>query len=159
MESNNIDGIALKYHEPPEARKPRTPWRLFVFRDGQQIGTCSCSYTDMFQLGRQSCYLLGRDRTVADIPLEHASCSKQHAAIQFRQVTHRNEFGDETRLVQYVSHAHPRPFVIDLDSVNGTMVNHEDVPPSRYYELRSGDTCVFGQGPCEYVLVDEASAP
>lgn len=60
------------------------------------------SYLDMLVLGRQSCYLLGRDRTVADIPVEHPSCSKQHAVIQFRLVTKRNEFGDEQRYVQYV---------------------------------------------------------
>lgn len=57
---------------------------------------------DMFVLGRQSCYLFGRDKTVVDIPIEHPSCSKQHAVIQFRQVTKRNEFGDEKRYVQYV---------------------------------------------------------
>lgn len=79
-----------------------------------QIGACLYSrtarksvrmvfaYPDMLVLGRQSCYLLGRDRTVADIPVEHPSCSKQHAVIQFRLVTKRNEFGDEQRYVQYV---------------------------------------------------------
>ena len=57
---------------------------------------------DMIVLGRQSCYLLGRDRAVVDIPTEHPSCSKQHAVIQFRQVTKRNEFGDTRRHVQCV---------------------------------------------------------
>lgn len=60
------------------------------------------AYPDMLVLGRQSCYLLGRDRTAADIPVEHPSCSKQHAVIQFRLVTKRNEFGEEQRYVQYV---------------------------------------------------------
>lgn len=32
-----------------------------------------------------------------------------------------------------------RPFIIDLESANGTMVNDEAVPASRFYELRSGD--------------------
>lgn len=57
----------------------------------------------MFLLGRQSCYLFGRDRAIVDIPTEHPSCSKQHAVIQFRQITKRNEFGDVRRHVQYVS--------------------------------------------------------
>ncbi|XP_058093144.1 FHA domain-containing protein DDL isoform X2 [Magnolia sinica] len=35
---------------------------------------------------RQSCYLFGRERRVADIPTDHPSCSKQHAVIQFRLV-------------------------------------------------------------------------
>ena len=57
---------------------------------------------DMLVLGRQSCYLLGRDRMVVDIPIDHPSCSKQHAVIQFRQTVKRNEFGDVSRAVKYV---------------------------------------------------------
>lgn len=105
----------------------------------------------MIVLGRQSCYLLGRDRAVVDIPTEHPSCSKQHAVIQFRQVTKRNEFGDTRRHVQ--------PFLLDLESANGSTVNGEDIPTSRYYELRTGDTCQFGTSKREYVLLDESVAP
>jgi len=32
-----------------------------------------------------------------------------------------------------------RPFVIDLDSTNGTHVNDKEIPKSRYYELRNSD--------------------
>jgi hypothetical protein len=37
---------------------------------------------DLLHIHRQSAYLIGRDRTVTDIPLEHPSSSKQHAVIQ-----------------------------------------------------------------------------
>lgn len=33
---------------------------------------------------RQSCYLFGRERRVADVPLDHPSISKQHAILQYR---------------------------------------------------------------------------
>ena len=33
---------------------------------------------------RQSCYLFGRERRIADVPTDHPSCSKQQAVIQFR---------------------------------------------------------------------------
>ena len=33
---------------------------------------------------RQSCYLFGRERRVADVPTDHPSCSKQHSVLQFR---------------------------------------------------------------------------
>lgn len=33
---------------------------------------------------RQTCYLFGRERRVADVPTDHPSCSKQHAVIQYR---------------------------------------------------------------------------
>ncbi len=42
---------------------------------------------------RQSCYLLGRDRKVADIPLDHPSCSKQHAVLQYRMVDYKKHDG------------------------------------------------------------------
>ena len=72
-----------------------------------------------------------------------------------------------------------RPFIIDLESTNGTHVNREAIPTSRYYELRASDgpfsithpaLCTgsliyvysavikFGDSPREYVLLhDEAS--
>jgi len=40
--------------------------------------------TEPLYIHRQSCYLFGRERRVADIPTDHPSCSKQHAVIQFR---------------------------------------------------------------------------
>lgn len=33
---------------------------------------------------RQSCYIFGRERRIADIPTDHPSCSKQHAILQYR---------------------------------------------------------------------------
>ena len=38
--------------------------------------------SELLHIHRQSAYLIGRDRAVADILVEHPSCSKQHAAIQ-----------------------------------------------------------------------------
>lgn len=32
-----------------------------------------------------------------------------------------------------------RPFIIDLESTNGTHVNDLEIPTSRYYELHAGD--------------------
>lgn len=39
---------------------------------------------DPLPIHRQSFYLFGRERRVADIPTDHPSCSKQHAVLQFR---------------------------------------------------------------------------
>ena len=42
-----VDGTStvLKYNEPPEARKPVLGWRLYVFKDAEQVGeyTSKCS--------------------------------------------------------------------------------------------------------------------
>lgn len=43
--------------------------------DGQSV-------SDVLHIHRQSAYLIGRDRAVADLAIEHPSCSKQHAVIQ-----------------------------------------------------------------------------
>ena len=142
--SNSItqaDGttITLKYHEPAEARKPppRDAWKLFVFK-GQDI-------VDTVELGTRSCWLIGRELAVVDLPAEHPSISKQHAVIQFRYTEKRNEFGDKIGRV--------KPYLIDLQSANGTMLNHDKVPDSRYLELRNKDMIQFGSSTREYVLM------
>ncbi|KAI0458925.1 SMAD/FHA domain-containing protein [Xylaria acuta] len=142
--SNSItqaDGstVVLKYHEPPEARKPspKDQWKLFVFK-GEDI-------IDTVPLSNRSCWLVGRDMAVADMAAEHPSVSKQHAVIQFRYIEKRNEYGDKIGKV--------KPYLIDLESANGTSLNSKTVPQSRYLELRDKDMIQFGQSTREYVLM------
>ncbi|KAI1087986.1 SMAD/FHA domain-containing protein [Rostrohypoxylon terebratum] len=131
--------VVLKYHEPPEARKasPKDQWKLFVFK-GEDI-------IDTVPLSSRSCWLVGREMTVVDLPTEHPSISKQHAVIQFRYIEKRNEFGDKIGKV--------KPYLIDLESANGTTLNGKKVPESRYLELREKDMIQFGQSTREYVLM------
>lgn len=37
-ETNTVNGVELKYVEPPEAAKPKQHWRLYVFKGSEQIG-------------------------------------------------------------------------------------------------------------------------
>ncbi|KAI1125248.1 SMAD/FHA domain-containing protein [Nemania abortiva] len=131
--------IVLKYHEPPEARKPspKDQWKLFVFK-GEDI-------VDTIPLSNRSCWLVGRDMAVVDMAAEHPSVSKQHAVIQFRYIEKRNEYGDKLGKV--------KPYLIDLESANGTSLNSKKVPQSRYLELRDRDMIQFGQSTREYVLM------
>ncbi|OIW26465.1 SMAD/FHA domain-containing protein [Coniochaeta ligniaria NRRL 30616] len=131
--------VTLKYHEPPEARKPppRDKWKLFVFK-GEAV-------VDTIELSLRSCWLVGRDRGVVDLPAEHPSVSKQHAVVQFRFVEKRNEFGDRVGKV--------KPYLIDLESANGTVLNGDKVPESRYLELRDRDVVKFGLSEREYVVM------
>jgi smad nuclear-interacting protein 1 len=46
-----------------------------------------------------------------------------------------------------------RPYVIDLGSSNGTMLNGTRVEPQRYYELKAQDCLKFGFSTREYVLM------
>lgn len=131
--------IVLKYHEPPEARKPppKDAWRLYIFKGDDLL--------DTIELGGRSCWLIGREQMIADLPVEHPSCSKQHAAIQFRYVEKRNEFGDKNGRV--------RPYLIDLESANGSSVNGDPAPPGHFMELMDKDVLKFGLSTREYVLM------
>lgn len=142
--SNSIeqaDGtkITLKYHEPPEARKPppRDQWKLFVFKGDDVL--------DTVDLSNRSCWLVGRESAVVDMLAEHPSISKQHAVVQFRYVEKKNEFGDKIGKV--------KPYLLDLESANGTKLNGEAVPDRRYLEMRPKDVVRFGDSTREYVVM------
>jgi smad nuclear-interacting protein 1 len=131
--------IALKYHEPAEARKPpaKHEWKLFVFKGADILET--------IELSTRSCWLIGRELAVVDMAAEHPSISKQHAVIQFRYIERRTEFGDKVGKV--------KPYIIDLESANGTLLNKEEIPSSRYLELQDKDMLQFGHSTREYVLM------
>jgi smad nuclear-interacting protein 1 len=65
-----------------------------------------------------------------------------------RLVQQKDEFGSSKGVIKRVVFPSPsvcvltscRPFVIDLESTNGTHVNGEIIPTSRYYELKARDS-------------------
>ncbi|CAN1184400.1 FHA domain-containing protein DDL [Linum perenne] len=128
-ETNRFRGITLLFNEPPEARKPTIRWRLYVFKGGEVLN-------EPLYIHRQSCYLFGRERRVADIPTDHPSCSKQHAVIQYRQIEQEGADGTISKQV--------RPYIMDLGSTNKTFINESAIEPQRYYELFERDTIKFG---------------
>ncbi|KAL2935253.1 FHA domain-containing protein DDL [Bienertia sinuspersici] len=142
-ETNRVRGVTLLFTEPPDARKPNIRWRLYVFKGGEVLD-------EPLYVHRQSCYLFGRERRVADIPTDHPSCSKQHAVLQYRQVEKEKPDGMMSKQV--------RPYLMDLGSTNKTFVNENPIEPQRYYELFEGDTIKFGNSSREYVLLHENSA-
>lgn len=136
-----MNGTVIKYAEPPESRKPKRRWRLYPFKGEQALPT--------MYIHRQSCYLIGRDRKVCDLPIDHPSCSKQHAALQYRLVPYEREDGTSGKRV--------RPYIIDLESANGTFVNNKKVDTKKYIELLEKDVLKFGFSSREYVLLHENS--
>ncbi len=46
-----------------------------------------------------------------------------------------------------------RPYVLDLESTNGTFLNGKRIEPARYIELREKDVLRFGESSREYVLM------
>lgn len=43
--------------------------------------------------------------------------------------------------------------MLDLESTNGTQVNGEEIPVSRYFEIMSGDVIKFGLDDSDFVLI------
>ncbi|KAF4548628.1 FHA domain-containing protein [Elsinoe fawcettii] len=125
--------VVLKYHEPPEARKPPASqqWRMYHF-----LGA-SKEPVDTVPLFERSCWLFGRENTIVDVRLDEKTTSKQHAVVQFRYSMSRDEYGDKIERV--------RPYLIDLESKAGTTLNGSVIEAGRYVELRDGDVVVFGQ--------------
>lgn len=140
-ETNTYRGVVIKYSEPPEARKPKRRWRLYPFKGDKALQT--------LYIHRESAYLIGRDRKVVDLPVDHPSCSKQHAALQYRLVTFTRDDGTTGKRV--------RPYLIDLESANGTLINNKKIESKKYVELLERDVIKFGFSSREYVLLHENS--
>lgn len=140
-ETNKVNGIVIKYAEPPEAKIPKRRWRLYPFKGETALPT--------LYIHRQSAFLIGRDRKVCDIAVDHPSCSKQHAALQYRLVPFERDDGSSGKRV--------RPYIIDLESANGTFVNNNKIDSKKYVELLEKDVIKFGFSSREYVMLHEAS--
>ncbi|XP_055963976.1 smad nuclear-interacting protein 1-like [Sorex fumeus] len=140
-DANAFRGVVVRYSEPPEARVPKQRWRLYPFKNEEAL--------PVMHVHRQSAYLLGRHRRVADIPIDHPSCSKQHAVFQYRLAECPRADGTVGRRV--------KPYIIDLASGNGTFLNNQRIEPHRYYELKEKDVLKFGFSSREYVLLHEFS--
>lgn len=136
-ETNLKNGVLLKYTEPPDARCPLSRWRIYVFKESD-----SEKESKILHLHRHSCFIVGKEPRVAEILLVHPTISKQHAAIQFR-------LGPNRQII---------PYLIDLESTNGSFLNGERIEPCRYYELRHGDSLRFGRSTRDLVMTNEAEA-
>lgn len=138
---NTVNGVVIKYSEPEEARKPKRRWRLYPFKGEKAL--------PVLYVHRQSAYLIGRDRKIADLPLDHPSISKQHAVLQYRLVTYKRENGSQSKRI--------RPYLIDLGSANGTFINNVKMEKQKYHELLERDVIKFGFSSREYVVLHEQS--
>ncbi|XP_063841681.1 smad nuclear-interacting protein 1-like isoform X2 [Scylla paramamosain] len=140
-DTNMYNGVVIKYSQPSEARKPKRRWRWYIFKGDEEL--------PFLPLHRQSAYLIGRDRKVADIPTDHPSCSKQHAVLQYRLVSYNREDGTKGRTV--------KPYILDLGSANGTFVNNRRIDSKKFVELLEKDVVKFGYSSREYILLHEGS--
>ncbi|KAK0429372.1 hypothetical protein QR680_011347 [Steinernema hermaphroditum] len=140
-DTNMFKGVVIKYNEPPEARIPNVRWRLYPFRGDDQL--------DVLYIHRQSAYMISREKKLGDILVEHPSCSKQHAVLQYRSIPYVKSDGSKSRRVL--------PYIIDLGSKNGTFLNGDKIEPQRYYELKENDMLKFGFSSRDFLIMKEKS--
>lgn len=140
-DQNQRNGVPLMFSISPDAGVPEIEvcdWRLFEFVGDDTPVT--------HKLRDTSCFLFGCDKRLMDtdsdngiafIYLEDESCSKQHAVIQFRL---------KGTLI--------RPYLMDLQSANGTRLNGERIESGRYIELLQKDVIELGRSVSEFVILD-----
>lgn len=131
--------ILLRIHTHLLYLHPRfsqNKWRLYPYKGKEAL--------DVIHIHRMSAYLCGKEKKVCDLFMAHPSISKQHAAIQYRLVTDSSA-GKAVNKV--------KPYIIDLDSTNGTFVNDKKIEVKRYVELLHQDRIKFGFSSREYMLI------
>merc|ERR1719378_1479808 len=133
--------LLLNILSPRKLESQKKKWRLYVFKGNEEL--------PILYIHRQSAYLLGRDRKIADIPLDHPSCSKQHSALQYRLVPYTRPDETQGKRVQL--------YVMDLNSANGPFVNNSKIEYQKYVQLLEKDVLKFGFSSREYVLLHDQS--
>merc|ERR1712039_1145292 len=117
MGDNSKNGVALKFTQPAEARLPDMKWRLYIFTKEKD------AKPKIVHIHRMVGILFGKDRRVADVPTDHPTCSKQQAVLHYR----------------LAASMEVKPYIMDLESTNGTFLNGKRLDAARYHEMREGD--------------------
>lgn len=115
----------LDFELPPEwaANPTHTSAALEVAKGAESVETLPVGEHDMYTFGRS---------LTCDFPLEHASISRNHAAL--------------------VHHENGGLYVIDLKSSHGTQVNGRPTRPFEATLLRDGSVLTFGASSRTYTL-------
>ena len=140
-DQNQINGVPLIFTISVDSAVPdlsKDDWRLFEFAGDDTKRSVKLSGFSCFLFGSDTRLTEGEKSTeISVVLLDHESCSKQHAVIQFRNR------GDDIK-----------PYLLDLQSSNKTFLNGTSVEPGRYIELRHQDVIVFGRSDSEFVLLN-----
>ena len=134
--SKSIDSkIPINYKPPNDSIIPNDIWFLFKFLDEKKEAN------ETYKLVGKEFFLIGKDVRICDIQIKQKNISRQHAVIQFRRILKNNKDLYEV------------PYLIDLNSTNGTFLNGEKIDNSKYYELRDKDNLNFGDKKIDFVLM------
>lgn len=117
--------VAAKWFTPIRAGKPPPGLHLDVVKNS--------SVLQKLLIDDKPCYFFGRNKDTCEFPLQHQSCSRQHAAL--------------------VYHKHlKRPFLVDLGSTHGTFVGSMRLEPFKPTQIPIDTTISFGASTRTYTL-------
>ncbi|XP_077283866.1 nuclear inhibitor of protein phosphatase 1 [Arctopsyche grandis] len=117
--------MANHYDVPSWAGKPPTGLHLDVLKDDKLI--------QKLMLDEKRCYLFGRNPQMNDFCIDHASCSRVHAA--------------------FVYHKHlNKAFLVDLGSTHGTYIGQMRLEANKPTQLPIDFTFHFGASTRYYVI-------
>ncbi|RWS27763.1 nuclear inhibitor of protein phosphatase 1-like protein [Leptotrombidium deliense] len=113
------------YDVPSWAGKPSQGLHLDVLKDTKLI--------QKLMIDEKKCYLFGRNPNLNDFCIDHASCSRVHAALVYHK--HLN-----------------RAFLVDLGSTHGTFIGSVRIESNKPTQLPIDSTFHFGASTRFYVL-------
>ena len=130
--------VAINYKPPSDSVIPEEVWFLFKFLKDKNEAD------ETYKLVGKEFFLIGKDNRICDIHIKQKNISRQHAVIQFRKITKNNKDGNSVSII---------PYLIDLNSTNGTYLNSDKIDNSKYYELMDKDNLNFGDKKIDFVLI------
>ena len=143
LQTNLINGVVLKYSTPLDKGVPINDWRLYQFKHKSsepQIIHSLCGIDH---------FIIGKDIRISNIILNNQSSSRQHAVIQFKKKIINSLLKPGNNKVESII----VPYIIDLESTNGTYLNNEKIESAKYYELKHEDVLNFGDNLVDFVVI------
>ena len=128
--------ILINYNPPSDSIIPTENdiWFLFKFTEDKK------EPEETYKLINKEFFLIGKDPRICDIRIKQQNISRQHAVIQFRKI--KKDYNWDIL-----------PYLIDLNSTNGTYLNGDKIDNKKYYELRDKDELNFGDKKIDFVLM------
>lgn len=117
--------MANHYDIPSWAGKPPVGLHLDVLKIDKLI--------QKLMIDEKKCYLFGRNPEINDFCIDHASCSRVHAALVYHK--HLN-----------------RAFLVDIGSTHGTYIGHVRLESNKPTQLPVDTTFHFGASTRVYIL-------
>jgi nuclear inhibitor of protein phosphatase 1 len=110
---------------PKWAGKPVAGLHLDVVKDGKLI--------QKLMIDEKKCYFFGRNKELCDFTIDHASCSRVHAALLWHKDLNR-------------------PFLIDLGSTHGTFIGHIQLENHKPQQVHTDSEIHFGESSRIYII-------